>query len=161
MCSVSIMFSRVAQLRGSSRWMQQRCLSAPNQWSPGGSQWAAHSCFYLWTGQSPEILHPQLPWGGLDLCLLVGTWFHQWCRFFPSTSRAVQTTGEKRKQSTFPNIRDTSDSIQHLGNHYQLGNKEDGLHLFLVTFRIKQKRWGFFVQSLKGLLYNICSNGLL
>ena len=81
--------------------------------------------------------------------------------FFPSTSRAVQTTGEKRKQSTFPNIRDTSDSIQHLGNHYQLGNKEDGLHLFLVTFRIKQKRWGFFVQSLKGLLYNICSNGLL
>ena len=95
MCSVSIMFSRVAQLRGSSRWMQQRCLSAPNWRSPGGSQRAAHGFFYLWTGQSPEILHPQLPRGGLDLCLLVGTWFHQWCRFFPSTSRAIQTTGEK------------------------------------------------------------------
>lgn len=137
------MFSRVAKLCGRSRRMQQRCLSPPNRRSPGGSQRAAHSFFYLWTGQSPEILHPQLPRGGLDLCLLVGTWFPQWCRFF-QVHLGLSRQQEKKGDSP-PSQTSETQVIQFTiwETFTNWGIRKMGFIYFLFPLELNKKR-GFF-----------------
>lgn len=132
-----LLCSRVAQLREGPGWMQKGRLSSYHWRSPGGSWRTAHSFFYLRAGQSPEILHPRLPWGGLGLGLLVGTLLSQLLRFF----RVHQGPARQHKRRTHHSPEHQRHRWYNSKSRKLDGseNREDLLHLFLFTFRIRQK----------------------